>query len=286
LEHGGCGDILGIATIITSNLMDQNKPMKKLIIANWKMNPETQDEAEQLARAVQAGVHELKLKNIEVVLCPPFPYLSIVNCELSIVKLGAQDCYFEQKGAYTGAVSPVILKDIGCKYVIIGHSERKQYFGETNEVINKKLKAALKAGLKTVLCIGEESRDSFDSKGRWTKELDPKVKEQLVEALAAIKKSQIKNITVAYEPVWAIGSGNPATPDDVLSAQIFIRKIVSELYDRKTADNLLVLYGGSTNRKNAASFIGDGRCDGLLVGGASLDADEFIAITNSIKEIF
>ncbi len=253
---------------------------KKLIVANWKCNPTTQDEAERLARAIQQGAHGLK--NVEVVLCPPFPYLTAVNPQLSIVKLGAQDCYFEQKGAYTGAVSPAMLKEIGCQFVIVGHSERKQYFGETNEVINKKLKAALKAGLKAVLCIGEESRDSFDSKGRWTKELDPKVKEQLVEALGGVKKSQIKNITVAYEPVWAIGTGHPATCDDVLSAKIFIRKIVSELFDRKTADNLLVLYGGSTDHKNAASFIKEGGADGLLVGGASLDAEEFTSMIKSI----
>ena len=193
---------------------------KKLIIANWKMNPATSDEAEELSRATQVGAHGLR--GLEVVLCPPFPYLAAVNLQISIVRLGAQDCFYEQKGAYTGAVSPAMLKDIGCEYVIIGHSERKQYFGETDEIINKKIKAALKAGLKVVLCIGEDTRDSFDSRGRWTHELDPKVKEQLVGALLGIKKSQISNVVIAYEPVWAIGTGNPANPDDVLSAKIFI----------------------------------------------------------------
>ena len=255
--------------------------MKKLIIANWKMNPETSDEAERLSREIQQGAHGLK--NVEVVLCPPFPYLSSVNPQMSNVKLGAQNCFYEQKGAYTGEVSPFMLKDMGCEYVIIGHSERKKYFGETNEIINKKVKAALNSGLKVILCIGEDTRDSFDKKGRWTNELDPKVKEQLMDALRDIKKSKLTNIAVAYEPVWAIGTGNPAIPDDILSAKIFIKKILSDLYTRKEADKVKVLYGGSTNKKNAVDFITDGQADGLLVGGASLDAEEFIAMIKSIN---
>ena len=260
----------------------KHETYNKLIVANWKMNPLTSDEAEELSRATQVGAHGLK--GLEVVLCPPFPYLAAVNLQISIVRLGAQDCFYEQKGAYTGAVSPAMLKDIGCEYVIIGHSERKQYFGETDEIINKKIKAALKAGLKVVLCIGEDTRDSFDSRGRWTHELDPKVKEQLVGALLGIKKSQISNVVIAYEPVWAIGTGNPANPDDVLSAKIFIRKILSNLYGRKEADKVRVLYGGSTDRKNAVSFIKDGNADGLLVGGASLDAEEFVEMLKNVYE--
>jgi len=252
--------------------------MKKLIIANWKMNPQTSAEAEELASDIQQGIRGVK--GVEVIICPPFSHLAIVG---SISK-GGQDCHFEQKGAYTGAVSPAMLKDMGCEYVIVGHSERKQYFGETDEVINRKVKAALKAGLKVVLCIGEDTRDSFDSKGHWTHELDPKLKEQIIRALEGVKKSSIQNIVVAYEPVWAIGTGNPATPDDVLSAKIFIRKILSNLYDRKEADKVRVLYGGSTNKKNAAQFIKDGQADGLLVGGASLDADEFVEMVKSIHE--
>ena len=252
--------------------------MKKLIIANWKMNPQTSAEAEELASDIQQGIRGMK--GVEVVICPPFPYLAIVGS----ISRGGQDCHSEQKGAYTGAVSPTMLKDVGCEYVIVGHSERKQYFGETDEIINKKVKAALKAGLKVVLCIGEDTRDSFDSKGHWTHELDPKLKEQIIRALEGVKKSSIQNIVVAYEPVWAIGTGNPATPDDVLSAKIFIRKILSNLYDRKEADKVRVLYGGSTNKKNAAQFIKDGQADGLLVGGASLDADEFVEMVKSIHE--
>jgi len=256
---------------------------KKLIVANWKMNPGSLKEAEQLSAEVRQGIRGLK--NAEVVFCPPFPYLRSISSKTQAgVTLGGQDCFYEQKGAYTGAISPAMLKDARCEYVIVGHSERKQYFGETDEVINKKVKAALKAGLKVILCIGEDTRDSFDSKGHWTHELDPKIKEQLVGAFLGVKKSQAPNIVVAYEPVWAIGTGNPATPDDVLPAKIFIRKVISSLYNRKEADKVRVLYGGSTNRKNAASFIRQGSADGLLVGGASLDAEEFIAMIRSINE--
>lgn len=256
--------------------------MKKLIIANWKMNPQTSDEAEELSRAVHGGVSSLK--GVEVVLCPPFPYLKVVSYKLKAnFSLGAQDCFWEQEGAYTGEVSPRMLKDIGCEYVIVGHSERKQNFQETDEIINKKIKAALKAGLKVILCVGEDTRDSFDSRGHWTCEIDPKVKEQINGALLGVKKSQVQNIVVAYEPVWAIGTGNAATADDVLSAKIFIRKIIGDLYGRKTADAVRVLYGGSTDKKNANDFIKEGQADGLLVGGTSLHAEEFIEMIKSIS---
>jgi triosephosphate isomerase (TIM) len=257
--------------------------MKKIIIANWKMNPATEKEALQLAMRVQQGTSGIS--DTKIVICPPFPYLFSLKVKggQSSVSLGGQDCFYEMRGSYTGAVSPLMLKDMGCEYVILGHSERKQYFGETNEIINKKLRAAIKAGLKVILCIGEDSRDSFDSKGKWMRELDPKVKEQLVLALRDVKKSQIKNIMVAYEPIWAIGTGSPATTDDVLSVKIFVKKILSELYDRKVADATKVLYGGSTNKKNAISFVGDEGVDGLLVGGSSLDGEEFIAMVRAIS---
>jgi len=243
------------------------------------MNPVTLKEAEKLFTDVKKGLSGVK--NAEIVICAPFIYVSGFRFHASRIKLGAQNCYHEQKGAYTGEVSPLMIKDMGCDYVIIGHSERKRYFGETNEAINKKIKAALKAGLKVILCIGENTRDSFDSKGRWTHELDPKLKEQLIGALEGVKKSQINSIVVAYEPVWAIGTGNPATPDDVFSVKIYIRKALSDLYGRKIADKVLVLYGGSTNKKNAADFVNQGNMDGLLVGGASLKANEFISVVKS-----
>lgn len=256
---------------------------KKLIVANWKMNPLSYKEAEQLLRAVENGVRGTE--NVNVVICPPFLHLSIARRQLSNIALGAQSCFYEQKGAYTGEVSPAMLKDIGCEYVIVGHSERKKYFGEGNETINKKLRAALKSGLYAILCVGENTRDSFDSRGHWTKEPDPEIKDQIIGAFSGVKKSQIHKISIAYEPVWAIGTGNPAIPDDVFSVKLFVKKILSELYDRKTADNVRVLYGGSTDKKNAASFIKDGQADGLLVGGASLDAEEFVEMVISVSKL-
>lgn len=255
--------------------------MKKLIVANWKMNPATLKEAEKLFGDVKNGVRGIK--GIEIVVCPPFVYLPLLVRLSSVAfSVGGQDCFWDKKGAFTGEVSPAMLKNVGCTYVIIGHSERKRYFGETNEMINKKIKAALAAGLKVILCIGEDTRDSFDSRGRWTHELDPALKDQLTRALSGVKKVQVKNITVAYEPVWAIGTGNAAIPDDVLSAKIFIRKVLREAYGKQEADAVAVLYGGSTDRKNAASFIHEGQADGLLVGGSSLDAREFTEMVKSL----
>ena len=257
-----------------------------LIVANWKMNPATLKDAEKLFSDVKRGLGGIK--NVETVICPPFLYISSLKSQVSsFMKLGGQDCFYEQKGAYTGEVSPAMLKDIGCEYVIVGHSERKQYFGETDEVINKKVKAALKAGLKVILCIGEDTRDSFDSRGHWTHELDPRLKEQLIGALGGVKKSQLDKVVVVYEPVWAIGSGKTATadaasPDDVLAARIFIKKIIASTFSRKDADKMRILYGGSTDKKNARGFIEGGQADGLLVGGSSLDADEFVAMVKSV----
>lgn len=259
---------------------------KKLIVANWKMNPETLQEAKELFRAVQRGVQDLR--DVEVIICPPFVYLEKLISSSASAKgygglaFGSQDCFYEQSGAYTGEVSPSMLKSLGCTYVILGHSERRQYLGETNEIVNKKVKAALNAGLKIILCIGEDTRDSFDAKGHWTHELDPKLKDELVLALDGVPKSKIGNLVVAYEPVWAIGTGNAATPDDVLSAKIFIRKIIGDMSSRKTAETVRVLYGGSTDRKNAGDFIKEGHADGLLVGGSSLDVEEFVAMIKSV----
>lgn len=259
----------------------KQKMGNKLIIANWKMNPDTLVEAEELSVSIARGL--ASVNNLEVVVCAPFVYLTILaNIANRKFSLGGQNCFYEQKGAYTGEVSASMLKDLGSEYVIVGHSERKKYFGENNEIINKKTKAALKAGLNVILCIGEETRDSFDSRGQWTKEIDPALKDQLMEALADVKKPQMLKISIAYEPVWAIGTGNPATPDDVFSVKLFIRKILSELYDRKTADSIRVLYGGSTDKKNASMFTKEGQADGLLVGGASLDETEFLGILKSI----
>lgn len=224
--------------------------MKKIIIANWKSNPKTSAQAKKLFNAVKSASRRNK-----VVICPPFSYLSVFKYKF----LCAQDCHWKQSGAYTGEVSPKRLKDLGVKYVIIGHSERR-VLGETDEIINKKLKAALKAGLKPILCIGEKK--SQDAKKI--------VNNQLKKDLKGIIKKDLKKIIVAYEPVWAIGTGNFCSA--VKAGKI--RKFIKEKINNK------VLYGGSVNSKIAKDYLKAG-FDGLLVGGASLNAKEFRKIAKN-----
>src|SRR3989344_1067746 len=181
--------------------------MKQIyLIANWKMNPTTSKEARQLWSTI--GKNVSTKGRARVVLCPPYSYLSFFSSSKNIA-LGAQNCFWEQKGAYTGAVSPLMLKDLGCTYVIVGHSERREYFAEDNQVVNKKVRAALSAGLRPVLAIGEKTRQTFDKQGRHTRELDPVVEKQLVEGLAGVSRAKIEQVIVTYEPVWAISQGNP-----------------------------------------------------------------------------
>ncbi|MEX2007907.1 MAG: triose-phosphate isomerase [Candidatus Spechtbacterales bacterium] len=246
------------------------------IVGNWKLNPVTQHEAVTLARAVAREAAKRKLaEGVHIVLCPPLPYLAEVAKAASRLELGAQDVFYQEAGAYTGAVSAAMVADLGCQYVIVGHSERRRIFGDTNETVNKKLKAVLKSGMRPILAIGEERRDSFDERGTFTGELDPALKDQLVEALAGISAAKVSTMIIAYEPVWAIGTGHAAKPDDVLSVRIFIKKILRGLYSTSVANNVPVLYGGSTDSKNAGSFLQEADVNGLLVGGASLKAGEF-----------
>lgn len=245
---------------------------KHIIAGNWKMNPAHQDEAHALASNIEAGCAALG-KNIEVAVCPPFPYLAAVRAAVKKVKCGAQNVFWEERGAYTGEVSPLQLKNLGVAYVILGHSERRMHLWETNEMINKKTKAALECRLSVILCIGESEREDG--------EIPSVVGDQLAQALSGVKKNFLKNLTVCYEPVWAISTNKnarPDTPDNAFRAGVFVRKIVTGLYDRKTADTLRVIYGGSVRKDNISAFLTEGRMQGALIGGASLDADEFIAI--------
>lgn len=266
-----------------NSLTATSKFMKDIyLIANWKMNPATLKEAEQLSASISGGIKKIKpKKNINVVICPPYLYLkSVSHKSTQALQLGAQDCFWGKQGAYTGAVSAPMLKDIGCRYVILGHSERREYFGEDDALINKKVRAALLSGLRPVLAIGEKTRNTFDGRGRHTNELDTIIEEQLRGALKGISSAQAANLIIIYEPVWAISKGNPhhqtATSDDVLTAILFIRKVLANLYSKTLAKRIPVLYGGSTTSRNLRSFLDDGGADGALVGGASLKADEFI----------
>lgn len=232
--------------ILDSKGIGRNESMKRLIIANWKCNPKTLAEAKKLFNAV---------KKTKAIICPPFVYLSVFKYKF----LGAQDCYY-QSGPYTGEISPEMLKDLGCKYVIIGHSERRIHFRETDEVINKKLKAALYANLIPVLCIGEKKGESAEKI----------ISNQLKKDLRGIPKKDLRKIIIAYEPVWAIGTGNFCFPEKA-------KEIIK--YIRTKTDNLII-YGGSVNKKIAADYIKVG-FDGFLVGGASLDAEEFKKIVKN-----
>ncbi|MBI2055783.1 MAG: triose-phosphate isomerase [Candidatus Sungbacteria bacterium] len=245
---------------------------KYLIVANWKMNPLRQSDAYVLASRVEDGYLKFG-KNVDVVICPPFPYIAVVSTAVKKIKYGAQNTFWAEKGAYTGEVSPAQLRDIGATHVILGHSERRIHLGETDEMVNKKVRAALDHGLSTILCIGESEREDG--------EIPAIVGEELVSALAGVKKQLLKNLIVCYEPVWAISTGKnarPDTPDSAFRAVLFIRKIITGLYDRKTADLLRIIYGGSVRKDNLYGFLTEGKMQGALVGGAGLDADEFTGI--------
>jgi triosephosphate isomerase len=240
-----------------------------IIAANWKMN-KTIGEAASLVKELKKLVDDVKDK--EIVICPPFTALSAVSMELktSDIELGAQNMFYENQGAFTGEVSPLMLKEVDCKYVILGHSERRQYFNETNEIVNKKIKLALDTGLNPILCIGETLKQREKNV---TKNV---IGDQIRNSLKGIK--EMKNIVLAYEPVWAIGTGKTATPEQAEEVHAFIRELLTKTYSKKTADSTRILYGGSVNPENIAELMAKENIDGALVGGASLDALKFSRI--------
>ena len=244
--------------------------MKPLIVANWKMNPQTYKEAEDLIKDVLQYMKAAK--GVEVVLCPPFTWLTdFSHKNKSAATFGAQDVFYERKGAFTGEISPEMLKNSNVEYVIVGHSERRNYFGETDEIVNKKVKAAVGAGLKVILCVGEHAGEDKSAV----------LEKQITEGLKGITRDQAKNMVIAYEPVWAIGTGNNCSVDVAMGSILFVRKIISQLYRRELADNMRILYGGSVKSENSGAYIKEGGANGLLVGGASLNAGEFVKIVKS-----
>ena len=243
---------------------------KKYIIANWKMNPSSSEEALRLIKNTMA----VQLpKNIELIIAPPFIYLYLVKKNFkNEIKLAAQNVGWFERGAFTGEISGLMLKNIGCDYVIIGHSERRHKIGETDEMINLKLKAAFKAGLNPILAVGEKERGD---------DIIKVLNFQIKSDLDGIETSEISKLIIAYEPVWAIGTGLSDTPDHALSSALLIRKIIGNLYTPDFAIDLPVLYGGSVTAENAADFIGQTGINGALVGGASLNIEEFLKIIKS-----
>ncbi len=248
-----------------------NKP---IIIANWKCNPTTSKEAEHLFETIKKELS--KVEKAEIVICPPFVWLSLLGGSAKGgLAFGGQDCHWQEKGAYTGQVSPLMLKNLACQYVIIGHSERRKYFQETDEIINRKVKTALKTRLRPVLCVGEKVGD----------EMGLVVGEQIEKDLAGIAAARVREIIVAYEPVWAIGTGLPCSSDEAMRAALFIRKTLTKLYDRPIAEKVKILYGGSVTSQNAVDYIKGAMMNGLLVGQASLNATEFVKIVLKINEL-
>jgi triosephosphate isomerase len=254
------------------------KPRKKLIAGNWKMHT-NRAAAVSLAGAVVRGLGPSD-RGVTIAVCPPFPYLAYV-AEIvrgTPVALGGQDCYFEREGAFTGEVSPWMLQDVGCKYVLVGHSERRHKLGESNELIQRKARAGLSAGLTVILCLGETLAER--EAGQTEAVLDA----QLTSGLAGLTAEALHRLVLAYEPVWAIGTGRNATPEQAQEAHAFLRRRISQLYDEPTALALRIQYGGSVTPDNAASLLSQPDVDGALVGGASLSADKFLAIIRAAAE--
>jgi triosephosphate isomerase len=247
--------------------------MRKAIIAgNWKMNM-TISEAKAL---VESLIPLVKDATCDVVVCPPFTDLVAVKEAVAgtNIRIGAQNMHFEDKGAYTGEISPVMLKQMGIEYVIIGHSERRQYFAETNETVNKKIKAALAHGLKPIVCVGEtlEQREQGIT-NQW-------VGAQVEAAFEGISAEQACGVVIAYEPIWAIGTGKTATPEDANEVNGVCRATIEKLYGEETAQKVRIQYGGSMNPKNVAELMACAHIDGGLIGGASLKAEDFSKVVN------
>ncbi len=246
-----------------------------LIAGNWKMNT-TVEEAVQLVKAMQGGLKAIK--GVEKVVCPPFVSLAAVRWLLrdGSVKLGAQNLFYEEKGAFTGEISPLMVVDL-CELVIIGHSERRQYFNETGEIVNRKVKAALKVGLRPILCVGEKLAENEAGKTAQV------VTEQLTSSLAGVERPA--GLVIAYEPVWAIGTGRAATGEQANGTISLIRGTLSTVFSSETAAATRILYGGSVTADNAAEFLRQPEIDGALVGGASLKPSEFVSIVKQTSQI-
>ncbi len=249
---------------------------RKLIAGNWKMNLNVK-ESVQLAKAIAESITNLKSANADVLVCPTFLSLEQSGKALkgSPVMLCAQDVCANDDGAFTGEISASMLLSAGCEYVIIGHSERRKYYGETNESVNLKVKKALEKGLNPVMCVGETLQEREDEI------FEAIVGEQITEGLRDVAEDKMSFVTIAYEPVWAIGTGVNATPKQASDMHLFIRKKLSELFNIKTAEAVRVLYGGSVNAKNAKDILAAKGIDGALVGGASLKADDFLTIVSA-----
>jgi triosephosphate isomerase len=247
---------------------------KKVIAGNWKMNNDLHQSQKLVSEIINGLGKDTKA---DVIVCPPFTSLSEVSSLLkgTQIKLGAQNMYYEESGAYTGEVSADMLKSVGCEYVILGHSERRVIFNEPDELINKKIIAALAKGLKPIFCIGEllEQREKDETM--------LVVSRQTEKGLEGVSAEQMENVIIAYEPVWAIGTGKTATPQQAQEVHSYIRELIMKKFSTTVAENLIIQYGGSVKPENAGELLSQKDIDGALVGGACLKADSFLGIIAS-----
>jgi triosephosphate isomerase len=252
-----------------------------IIAGNWKMNMDYQS-AEELVRAIrwelQTAAHSVRMRTV---LCPPFPLIDAVGKLIagSGIYLGAQNLHAEAEGAYTGEVSAKMLKSIGCEYVIVGHSERRQYSGETDALINAKALRAVRTDLHPIICVGETLQQREEGVTM------PVIDAQVRGVLTSVTPDQMQEVIIAYEPVWAIGTGRTATPEQAQEVHAFIRSLVSELYSSAVASALVILYGGSMKPDNAPDLLSQPDIDGGLIGGASLSVDHFTAIVRAANSV-
>lgn len=242
---------------------------KTLIAANWKMNMTVQ-ETGNFFKNFKLAAQEGK----ELLICPPFTDIPLAKffLERSSVQWGAQNVYPENQGAFTGEISPLMLKDLGCTYVIAGHSERRQLLGESDAFIARKVEAVLEAGMSPILCVGETAEERAAGK------TESRLEEEVTAALAGKKAKELEKVVIAYEPLWAIGTGRAAAPEDAEQAAAFIRKTIQALAGRKAASEVRILYGGSVNESNIAAIVKMKNVDGVLIGGASLDPKSLLEI--------
>jgi triosephosphate isomerase (TIM) len=247
---------------------------RKVIAGNWKMNNDL-NESQKLVSGIISGLGNDD--KCDVIVCPPFTSLAEVNSLIKStqIKLGAQNMFYEDNGAYTGEISASMLKSVGCDYIILGHSERRTIFGETDETINRKIRKAIQSGLKVIFCIGEilPQREQGIT--------NDVVKAQVIKGLNGVTPEEIKSVIIAYEPVWAIGTGKTATPEQAQEVHAFIRELVTKNYSSTVADELIIQYGGSVKPDNARELLSQPDIDGALVGGACLKADSFLGIISA-----
>ena len=245
---------------------------KPIIVGNWKMN-KTRDEALQFIYAVKNEVASSEV--VESAICAPFPYLRcLVKRQGEFLRVGAQNMHFESSGAYTGEVAPDMLTAIGVSYVVLGHSERREMFNETDEVVNKKVHAAFENGLTPIICVGE----SLEERENGT--TNQVVDTQTVAALAGLTEDQVKQVVIAYEPIWAIGTGRTATAEQANETIGYIREVIERVYGCDASNAVRIQYGGSVNPSNIKELMAQEHIDGALVGGASLDPQSFLNLVN------